>query len=375
MAVLLAVSKVSPFAPMHIVTDSRYVADGLTKHVSGWEDRGWIGVANAKVIKKVLGALRARSAITTFRWVKGHAGDEGNEGADRLAKEGAKMPTRLGPEDKIDTQYLKNGVALQTLTQSLAYRGICDQKRAPIRATTARNVEMVMCSLQEQGCELESVEAVWTELWKNAIRKQPRDFLWKALHGALRIGRYWAHIPGYEERGMCRRCGVAEDLEHILVSCDAAGRQCVWDLTQLLLRAKDIHIANISLGLALGAHARVLRKADGTLDSTRTRAARIVMSESAYLIWTLRCERVISWADEPGREHSVSEIRNKWQGALTRRLRMDQANARRAGPRKKKQKVASIERTWGGMIRNVADLPPDWTMCKGVLVGIPDEPG
>jgi ribonuclease HI len=48
-----------------------------------------IGIKNAPLFKKAAHLLRIWTAPTTFQWVKGHGGNEGNEGSDILAKEGA----------------------------------------------------------------------------------------------------------------------------------------------------------------------------------------------------------------------------------------------------------------------------------------------
>lgn len=73
-------------------TDSTYVKDGLTKWMHGWKRNGWKTASKKPVKNKELWqALEdacARHDIT-WKWVKGHAGDEGNEIADELARKGA----------------------------------------------------------------------------------------------------------------------------------------------------------------------------------------------------------------------------------------------------------------------------------------------
>lgn len=74
-----------------LITDSVYVRDGITKWIHGWKERGW-KTANKKPVKNVelwqqLDALNQRHSVD-WRWVKGHAGDPGNERADTLAGEG-----------------------------------------------------------------------------------------------------------------------------------------------------------------------------------------------------------------------------------------------------------------------------------------------
>ena len=73
-------------------TDSTYVKDGLTKWIHGWKRNGWKTAAKKPVKNKdlwqALDEACQRHEIEWI-WVKGHAGDEGNEKADALARLGA----------------------------------------------------------------------------------------------------------------------------------------------------------------------------------------------------------------------------------------------------------------------------------------------
>jgi len=80
-----------------------YAINGFTKHLSEWEDNGWIGIKNAPFFKKAAHILKQRIATTSFQWIKGHNGIQGNEESDRLAKEGANKPA----PDNLDLDILK----------------------------------------------------------------------------------------------------------------------------------------------------------------------------------------------------------------------------------------------------------------------------
>lgn len=73
-------------------TDSRYVMDGLTKWIKGWQRNGWKTAARAPVknadLWQELIAAAAPHRIE-WLWVKGHAGHADNERADRLASDAA----------------------------------------------------------------------------------------------------------------------------------------------------------------------------------------------------------------------------------------------------------------------------------------------
>lgn len=72
-------------------TDSQYVQKGISEWIVGWKARGW-RTADKKPVKNAdlwqeLDEATRRHDIR-WRWVKGHAGHEGNERADRLANKG-----------------------------------------------------------------------------------------------------------------------------------------------------------------------------------------------------------------------------------------------------------------------------------------------
>jgi len=73
-------------------TDSRYVMDGLTKWIKGWQRNGWRTadkkpVKNAELWQALLAA--AEPHRIKWVWVKGHAGHPDNERCDRLASDAA----------------------------------------------------------------------------------------------------------------------------------------------------------------------------------------------------------------------------------------------------------------------------------------------
>ncbi len=72
-------------------TDSKYVLDGLTQWLPNWKSRGWKTSAKKPVKNKDLWQALDEAANKhqiTWKWVKGHAGDPGNEAADELANKG-----------------------------------------------------------------------------------------------------------------------------------------------------------------------------------------------------------------------------------------------------------------------------------------------
>ena len=91
-AVIQALSALKSRCKVAVYTDSEYVKNGITTWIHGWKQRGW-RTADKKPVKNLelwqrLEALAAQHDVQ-WHWVRGHAGDPGNERADRLANRGA----------------------------------------------------------------------------------------------------------------------------------------------------------------------------------------------------------------------------------------------------------------------------------------------
>jgi ribonuclease HI len=92
LAVIQALKALKRRCNVVVHTDSQYVQKGMTEWLPGWKRRGWLTadkkpVKNADLWQELDTLVREHSL--SWRWVKGHAGDPGNERADQLANQGA----------------------------------------------------------------------------------------------------------------------------------------------------------------------------------------------------------------------------------------------------------------------------------------------
>lgn len=90
-AVIRALESLSRPCIIRLHTDSKYVQQGISVWIHGWKQRGW-RTADKKPVKnedlwRRLDELAAPHEIE-WRWIKGHAGHDGNEQADQLANRG-----------------------------------------------------------------------------------------------------------------------------------------------------------------------------------------------------------------------------------------------------------------------------------------------
>ena len=88
----------------------------------------------------------------------------------------------------------------------------------------------------------------------------------------------------------------------------------------------------------------------------------ILLSESTYLLWTLRCNCVIG-----NKTYPHTSITTKWRHAIETRLNIDH---RLAKANQKQNQNSKVTHTWSSIIADPESLPHDWTTNTEVLVGI-----
>jgi ribonuclease HI len=92
-AVIEALSALKRPCRVTLYLDSEYVRKGITEWIAGWKARGWRTAAkqpvkNVDLWQRLDGLVAGAGHAIEWRWVKGHAGDPGNERADTLANRG-----------------------------------------------------------------------------------------------------------------------------------------------------------------------------------------------------------------------------------------------------------------------------------------------
>ena len=99
MAVIEALSALK--RPCHVIlfVDSQYVLKGMTEWLHGWKAKGWRTAAkqpvkNVDLWQRLDALVHQSEHRIEWQWVKGHAGDPGNERADALANRGVAQLSR-----------------------------------------------------------------------------------------------------------------------------------------------------------------------------------------------------------------------------------------------------------------------------------------
>ena len=93
MAVIEALAALKRPCQVTLHVDSQYVLKGMTEWLAGWKAKGWKTaskqpVKNVDLWQRMDAMVNGAGHRIDWQWVKGHAGDPGNERADALANLG-----------------------------------------------------------------------------------------------------------------------------------------------------------------------------------------------------------------------------------------------------------------------------------------------
>ncbi|KAF5376091.1 hypothetical protein D9615_007753 [Tricholomella constricta] len=368
-ALKAAVETADDDTALNLELDSKYVIDQVTKNLTKNEDSGYIGSSNPELIKVTVARLRTRKTKTNVKWVKGHAGHARNEGADKLADEGTRAIAQP-PNDLIDPTLRITGAKLSKVTQSLAQKAIQAKKRRSKwseRERTKRNLEHTKDCQEDMFNTRPTSGKIWKAVRNKDFSRKTQYFLWMTMHDGYMTGSHWLRPnlrQDLQERATCKHDGQLETMDHILTKCESPGQKEIWDLTEKLWEKKNKGSWYCPvLGTILGAPLAKFQNGRGKKKPGDDRLYRIIMVESAYLIWRLRCERVIQNDNSP---FLAREIHLRWSHMMNERLALDV----RMSSEKKGVPKNRVKQTWNSVLQNESELPDDWLGVPGVLVGM-----
>jgi len=128
LAVLWAINEEPPHNNLTIKTKSTYIVRAILDQVKMWEPIGYIGVANREILRAIVASLRNRGGATNFVQLTDKAVELGYTEAKNLAKIGANKELYDEPQIEINPNFNLTGAQLASMTQALAYKGICETK-------------------------------------------------------------------------------------------------------------------------------------------------------------------------------------------------------------------------------------------------------
>ncbi|KAJ7210332.1 hypothetical protein GGX14DRAFT_394564 [Mycena pura] len=318
-AALAALRSVNENTALTIYSAQPYVREAMNKKLRRWEHEGWVGVQHRNILRCVAAELKARKAPTYFRMAEpgttartasrqlqcgtyfrmAEPGTTARTACKRVTRF-AKHAARSSPAAVWDLTIPPNtalpGLSLQGNRQKVFYKSIREEKTKKLapRVSTELKLETIREAVYEAFGRHVSHADIWNSMGVKDFLPKPAQFLWKSVHNAHKVGSFWTHIPECEDRAICVACGVLEDLDHILVRCESPGRELVWKPSGWKEKMSGPRCRSVPYCQPLGCGLAELKFRDDRrkVDPGARRLYRILMSESAYLIWRLRNERV-----------------------------------------------------------------------------------
>ncbi|EJD51921.1 hypothetical protein AURDEDRAFT_56341 [Auricularia subglabra TFB-10046 SS5] len=374
----LAILKASELVPsnvnLHIVTPSQQVVTALTTRLAYHERSGWLNLpAEARALRATTAALRSRAGETTFTFVTKKAIREWEDLKE--TKDRAQVAAELGNTFEVEwNRYVafdRPGLTITGIKQRLAYQAIRDHHNlnAGPRRRTEEMLDRIKKDIRERYDTAPDSKQIWRGIHNKDISKNVQVFLWRAIHSAHKIGAYFAKMPQpWKGYGTCETCGVTESIEHILTECPESRQEQIWSYVENFMGHRIVDFSP-SLGTILGCANVPCAAWGGGRDGARERSYRIIVSESAYLIWKIRCEKKIGHAEDPNWRISDAEVRKRWDKMVSTRYHLDHklTNKQRYGRRALDRH--EVWATWRDLADPIANSIAAVKYGAGVLVG------
>ncbi|KAF8239803.1 hypothetical protein L208DRAFT_1235773 [Tricholoma matsutake] len=267
------------------------------------------------------------------------------------------------------------GAKLSKLTQSLAYKGIQQwklQAHSHQRRARTQMINKIQNEVEDTTGKMSSKDQIWKAIHHKDFSRNAQYFLWMTAHDADRVGKYWLKEIFQEEiqnRCECPHCEVPKTMDHILTQCETPGQKVIWELAEQMWTQKDLEWHQPWLGNIVSCALTEFKKNNGIHTPGANRFRRILVSESAHLIWKLLCKRVIKHENTP---YTPEEISNRWYKMMNVRLKTDcSLTSPRYGKKGLKPKI--VVQTWKSTLENEEDFPRNWTVIyppPPILIGV-----
>jgi exonuclease III/ribonuclease HI len=369
-ALIQALHYVSKQTPVKVYIKSPWLIRSLTINLKTNEESGWLFVKDGHLAQILVGKLRSRPVVTKLQEWSGNIPQAIKENI----LQSAKMALANSNQDEIhginDSEWLIKGMNIHFGSQKTFYRAISNTNKIARRATDIQ-IAITAHAVNDLSGKMPTPAEIWNAIRKRGFSRQIHNFLWKNLHNAYKIGSFWERIPNMETRGRCSLCNESESMEHIIVECpNSQAIRIVWNLAKSLWLKKENFWPDIRYGTILGCALAAFKLRSGKIAPGKNRLFEITITESAHLLWKLRCERVIKNQDNVQYAHSETEVHNRWVTMINRCLQLDMLMADRRRYGKTAIPVQTVLNTWSGTLKGEENLPANWIWQSGVLVGI-----
>jgi ribonuclease HI/exonuclease III len=329
---------------IQIISDSETSLKGILERAKSWEDRNWLGVQNKNEWEYLLYILRKRTATTRFKWIKGHAGLDGNEQADKLAGEGISSEQVFSRNMTIAKEFRIEGARLQALNQATAYGLIIEwnkqKKSNELTNRTKAALEDASDEIQRTTGLRPEESMIWESLRSKDIENKIGDFIWKVTHGRIKCGKFFKHVPGMEEKQYCE-CGEIESIDHILIYCDRHKAKELWkEINKIWTQTTEEQWPTVSPGIIRGLGTVKFRDKDGKDQLEKEKLYKILVSTTIWTVWKERNTRRI---EQP---QFRADLQKTWAENLRKKIKCEFNKIKLLNYAKRKKALDDFEKTW-----------------------------
>lgn len=208
-------------------------------------------------------------------------------------------------------KYLQNGARLSKITQKTAYDLILNKSiEKPGGPNTWRRIEEIKQNLENKWNIKTEEEKIWKEISK-INNKQIEDFIWKMIHNRIKCGKFFQHIPNWQEKQFCM-CGEVESIEHILLKCKESKQGKVWkEVRKIWKKITSLKWKKLSIQDIMGIGSIRLNKAKNKNKELMTEVMKTLVTTAVWSIWKNRNE----WIFNNVKETEVRQI-GTWKESL-----------------------------------------------------------
>jgi len=170
------------------------------------------------------------------------------------------------------------------------------------RRRTRISIERVIDEIDHMFQERPSLSQIWKGICHKDLNLKQQYFLWMLAHEAYRVRDYWLRMNNlaYQWRGYCQHCeSKTETLEHILTECTTPGQKESWGLAEQLWKLRHKTWLMPGPAAIIACTQAHFPDRNGTPTPGDTRLYQILVTETAHLIWKIRCQRVIEGNNIP----------------------------------------------------------------------------
>jgi hypothetical protein len=278
-----------------IVLNDTQLLRNIINKLKEWEDKNFDGVPYEQLWRQTLYGIRKYNRRVYIRTAQSVVDANIIYRLKSEARTTNTENTPTIPEEDIPPEFKRDGARIQLLTQKMAYTLILKQKKkTPGTHNTRKNIETIKNDIKTKTKLNINEKEIWESINKDHIPLRYRDFTWKMIHNRQKVGHWFGHIPGWEDKKFCT-CGEIDTIKHIILECILNKAEDTWNLTKKLWeKTSNVNWLQPNLGILMAPTTVKLPKRNGLATIAENTKYHQLIAETAWIIWLNRNNRIFN---------------------------------------------------------------------------------